>query len=222
MVVVGLALSFTLVGLVVGVGFLLSVGKRVSTELVRKIIHIGVSNWWFILIGFFDSLETAVIGPILFIVANSAAVLSGMANRLGISDRRRNLGLVYFPLSLLLLVLLGYTQTIPLWACGIGCLTMGYGDGLAAIIGKRWGRRNIGLGKTLLGTGALFVITCMVILGFSIGHRLSGLWSLNWWVATGVIALFASLLEAYTPYGLDNITVPVGTALMAFLLLGGL
>ena len=222
MVVVGLVLSFILVGVVVGVGILLSIGKHVSAELVRKIIHIGVSNWWFILIGFFDSLGTAVIGPVLFIFANSTAVLTGITSRLGVSDTGRNLGLIYFPISLLILVLLGYTGSLPLWACGIGFLTMGYGDGLAAIVGKQWGTRRIGLGKTLLGTGVLFVITCIVVLGFSIGYHLPGLWSLGWWVATGIIALFASLFEAYTPYGLDNITVPVGIALMASILLGGL
>ncbi len=222
MVIVGLALSFVLVGVLVGIGFLLSVRKHVSTELVRKIIHIGVSNWWFILIGFFDSLATALIGPVLFIFANSIAVMSGFANRLGISDRQRNLGLVYFPVSLLLLVLLGYTGVIPLWASGIGVMTMGYGDGLAAIVGKKWGRRPIGKRKTLLGTGALLFITCLVVVGFSLGYRLPGTWSSSWWIAMGVVALFAAVLEAYTPFGFDNITVPVGSALVSYVALGGL
>ena len=98
---------------------------------------------------------------------------------------------------------------------------MGYGDGFAAIIGKKWGTRKIRGGKTLLGTFVMGVITLLVLIGFSLGYHIVGVWSASWWVAVVVVSLIAALLEAYTPYGLDNITVPLGTTFFASLLLGG-
>lgn len=220
--ILGLLLSFVFIGIIIGIGIMLSKSDRFSAEFVRKFIHIGVSNWWFILLVSFDSLAYALVGPIMFIVLNSLAVYTGFANVLGISDKRRNLGLVYFPISLLVLVLLGYTGTIPMWACGMGVITMGYGDGLAAIIGKRWGKREIRHGKTVLGTIVMACVTFLVLIGFSIGYHITGLWTVGWWVTLVIVALIVALLEAFTPYGLDNITVPLGTALLATILFGGL
>jgi dolichol kinase len=36
----------------------------------------------------------------------------------------------------------------------------------------------------------------------------------------GVVALVSAALEAFTPFGLDNITVPLGTATLAYMILG--
>lgn len=218
--ILGLLLSFIMVILVVGLGFFLAKQEGVSSETVRKIIHIGVSNWWFILIAFFDKLSFALIGPILFILTNGVAVLSGFADRLGVSDRKRNFGLIYFPISLFIAVLLGYTKTVELFACGIGIITMGYGDGLAALVGKRYGKRKLFGGKTVVGTLTMFFVTFFVVLGFSYGYAIPLLWSRAWYLSAVGIALVASLLEAYTPKGLDNLSVPIGTMLIAHVLLG--
>jgi phytol kinase len=216
----GLLFSFAFIAVVIGSGFLLSRSQKYSSESVRKFIHIGVSNWWFILIAFFDSLAYAVIGPILFIIANAIAVSTGLANVLGIKDKVRNLGLVYFPISLLILVLAGFSQTVPMWACGMGAMAMGYGDGMAALLGKRYGKRKIRGGKTLEGTLVMFVVMILVITVFSLYYGIDSLWSVTWWIFLFLIAAVAALLEAYTPYGLDNLTVPIGTALLAYWGLG--
>ena len=140
--ILGLILTFAFLLVVIGIGLLMSRSDRFSAEFVRKFIHIGVSNWWFILIATFDTLSYALVGPIAFIIANGAAVITGAADVLGIKDKVRNLGLVYFPISLLLLVLIGFNGMLPMWACGIGAMTMGYGDGLAAVIGKHYGKKQ--------------------------------------------------------------------------------
>jgi phytol kinase len=215
-----LILSLVFIGTIIGIGMLLSKSDRFSAEFVRKFVHIGVSNWWFILIASFDSLTYALVGPVLFILVNGIAVVTGAAKVLGISDKRRNLGLVYFPISLLLLVVAGYTNTIPMWACGMGALAMGYGDGLAAMIGKHWESKKIRGDKSLLGTIVMFVVTVLVVIGFSVGYSLPSVWSFTWWISIVIISGVAALLEAYTPHGLDNLTVPLGTTLIAFLLLG--
>lgn len=220
--ILGLILSFAFILVVIGIGYLLSRSDRFTAEFVRKFIHIGVSNWWFILIAMFDTLSFALVGPIAFIVANGAAVATGAADVLGVKDKVRNLGLVYFPISLLLLVLAGYLGILPMWACGMGAMVMGYGDGLAAMIGKHFGKKKIRGGKSYIGTAVMFIVTMLVITGFSMGYRIDSLWSFSWWIGLVVVALFSALLEAYTPFGLDNITVPLGTAFLAYLLLGAL
>jgi phytol kinase len=215
----GLIFSFALILVVIAIGFLMSRSDRFTAEFVRKFVHIGVSNWWFILIATFDTLSYALVGPIVFIIANGVAVVTGAADVLGVKDKVRNLGLVYFPISLLLLVLLGYDGMLPMWACGMGAMAMGYGDGLAGLIGKHFGRKKICGGKSFTGTAVMFVVTMLVVIGFSAGYRIDSVWSLSWWTGV-VVALLSAALEAFTPFGLDNITVPLGTAALAYLMLG--
>lgn len=221
MEVQGLVLSFTLILGVVTIGVLLSLSKLFSTEFSRKFIHIGVSNWWFILITYFDSLPYALIGPLFFIVVNTIVVYTNLATTLGISEERRNMGLIYYPITLTLLVILGFKGVFPLWACGIGMIVMGYGDGLAAVIGGKWGKRKIWGRKTQLGTIVMAVVTFIILILFSVCYNLRGLWSFPWWFSIILIALTVALTETYTPYGLDNISVPLVATLLSYLFLGG-
>ncbi len=221
MEVKGLILSFTLILSVVAIGVLLSLSKMLSSESSRKFIHIGVSNWWFILITYFDSLSYALIGPLTFIVLNTIVVYTNLATLVGISEERRNMGLIYYPISLTILVILGFNGIFPLWACGIGIIVMGYGDGLAAVIGGRWGKRRIWGRKTQLGTLVMALVTFIVLIFFSVWYNLKGVWSFPWWFSLILIAATVALTEAYTPYGLDNISVPLVATLLSHLLLGG-
>jgi len=219
---VGLLASFGFIGVIVGLGFFMARSKRIKPEFIRKFIHIGVSNWWFLLLWGFDSIWFAVVGPVFFIAANTVAVFTGFADVLGISDRRRNYGLIYYPISLLFLVIVSFLDILPFWACGIGLFAMGYGDGFAAVFGKKWGRKDVNGkqgGKTFVGSIVMFSITLLVVIGFSLGYNLQGLWSFYWWLGVLAIALSATLLEAYTPCGLDNLSVPLGTAIIAALVL---
>ena len=218
----GLIVSFVCIGMILAIAVILSRMKKIKPEFIRKFIHVGVSNWWFLLLWGFDDIRFAVIGPVFFVLGNAVAVFSGAADILGITDRRRNYGLIYYPISILILVVLGFQGILPLCACGIGVLSMGYGDGFAAVIGKRWGHRRIDIwhgGKTYLGSAVMFAICALVAMGFSIGYQLESLWTLTWWLGIVVVAMAATLLEAFTPLGLDNLTVPLGTALVAALVL---
>jgi phytol kinase len=216
----GLTVSFGFIGTIVGVGFLMARDKRIKPEFIRKFIHIGVANWWFLLLWGFDSLAYALVGPVFFILANTAAVFTGTADVLGIRDRRRNYGLIYYPISLFFLVAAGFMDLLPMWAAGIGVLTMGYADGFAAVAGKRWGHCSVSGtkgAKTVVGSSVMFIITALVVLGFSVGYRFDSLWTLSWWIGLIVVAASATCIEAFTPWGLDNLSVPLGTAIIAAL-----
>ena len=97
-------------GLVYSFSFIFAV--HLSSETVRKIIHIGVSNWVFILTGCFNTLSFALIGPVTFIILNGVFVYSGAAKLLGMGNRKRDNGLIYFPFSLLVMTLLYYRGLI--------------------------------------------------------------------------------------------------------------
>ncbi|MFA5467887.1 MAG: hypothetical protein WC224_02370 [Sphaerochaetaceae bacterium] len=217
----GLVFSFTFIFVIVALGVLLSLTKVASGETARKFIHIGVSNWWFILIHYFTTLSSALIGPLAFIIINTIVVYTNLATLVGISTKRRNMGLIYYPISLAILVVLGFKGIFPLWACGIGVLAMGYGDGLAAVIGGKWGKRRIWGRKTQLGTIVMALVTLIILVVFSVTFNLKGLWSFPWGFSVSLIALIVALTEAYTPYGLDNVSVPLVAALLSYLLLGG-
>lgn len=212
----GLIVSFVFLGAVVGIAVLLRRFTKLSAEFIRKFIHIGVSNWWFILLFCMDNIWYALIGPVLFIILNAIVTFGGYGGFLGMDDKKRNYGLIYFPFSLLILVLLTYNGKLAFAAATVGVLCMGYGDGLAAIIGHAWGKRRLPFqtgGKTWLGTCVMFFVSTCVAYIFApatgIPYRLLVA------VTTGLVGAF---LEAATPLGLDNVTVPLGTALWVAIL----
>ena len=91
-------------------------------------------------------------------------------------------------------------------ACG-GILALAVGDSAAAIIGSavrspRWGR------VSLAGSGACFVFSAVVIL----------LLGVHPWHAAVAGGVAAALLEAFSGTKMDNLTMPVGVALVLSLL----
>ena len=88
---------------------------------------------------------------------------------------------------------------------------MGYGDGLAALIGSRWGRHQYSVmnaRKSWEGTLVMFFVSLAVVLIFTPYSLATAL----------VMALVAAFFEAVTPLGLDNITVPLLTVLTGVIL----
>jgi phytol kinase len=214
--IAGLIGSFIFLGSVIVFAIALGKFAKVSSETVRKIVHVGVSNWWFFEMTYFTQLKYALIGPIAFILVNSLFTFLDWGKAIGLGDRKRNYGLIYFPVTLLVLVLLQFNGILSSLACLIGVLVMGYGDGFAALIGKKWGKKKLPLpsgGKTYVGTYAMlaisFSVSLVLLLAFS---------PVSFRTALGVSALIgvvASVVEAVTPLGIDNLSVPLLCAFIA-------
>jgi phytol kinase len=207
-----------LFGILISAKTLMILFPSIGLESVRKYIHIMVTNWWFILTYYFTTTSAALFGPFFFIVFNTLGIIFDLWRLLGMSDRIRNYGLVYYPISLFILVFLEQFHFIPRYCAGIGYFCMGYGDGFAALIGKSFGRRKITGSRTFVGSGTMLIACVGVGIGFSISY------DLNWTqTAVGiakivVIAIIATLLELMTPKGLDNLSVPLGTAGMVVII----
>ena len=129
-------------GIVVGIIYILLIFgssvffKKFGKEATRKYMHIMLSNWWIIAMIFFDNVIWASICPAIFIIVN---FISYKYKLIKTMEREENdgFGTVYYAISLLVLVIITFKVINKPWIGLCGVLVMGYGDGLAAIIGKK-------------------------------------------------------------------------------------
>lgn len=188
-------------------------GKEAS----RKYIHIMLSNWWIIAMIFFDSPVFACIGPGLFIIIN---FISYKYNLIKAMEREENekdgLGTVYYAVSLFILAYLtfGKLNNTVLGLCAI--IVMGYADGMAAIIGKAVKSPSFKIGntkKTLAGSLTMLTITFIIVSGYLVFNNVA-----YWFVKAIIISLIITFIEAISIKGTDNLTVPLITAGLLFLI----
>ncbi len=187
---------------------------QVDGELTRKVVHIGTGNvilfaWWG-QIPAWVGITCSITASVITLVSYRYPILPGV-NSVG----RKSLGTFFYAVSIGLLV--GYFWPLgqPEYAA-IGILTMSYGDGLAALIGQRWGKHRYqswGSSKSWEGSLTMLVISGSVsvgILGLGLG--------LSWLVGAIALAtaLVATALETWSWLGIDNLTVPLGAAFIAY------
>ena len=215
----GVIVSFGFVFAMLGIAQALLQARLVTATVSRKLVHIGVAHWWFFAMYFFDRWQFAIIAPIAFILINLASYLFRLLPAMEHEVRTKNLGTVYFPVSLLILVLLGWAGPMPPWIAGLGILVLGYGDGLASLIGEHFARRPFrifGNTKSYLGTAVMFVASAVVVVVFILlfgSQPTAAGWLIAAAFATGAVATAVELL---TPFGVDNLTVPVLTSLFFY------
>ncbi|MEI6875149.1 MAG: DUF92 domain-containing protein [Spirochaetota bacterium] len=181
----------------------------------RKVVHIGVAHWWLLYLAIIVSPVVGMIGALTFIVINTASYRLHVFKAMEDPTPSRNLGTIWFPLSLAVLIGLEMLGVIQRWEAAVGVLVMGWGDGMAAVVGQRFSRKPVlvfGSKKSVAGTAALiafsFVVTAIITKVFVPELPL---WDLI--LRAGATALFAALVELATPFGVDNLTVPILTTL---------
>ena len=211
----GLVISILYIGLVIGISGLFS---KASKEASRKFIHIMLANWWIIAMIFFDNMWIAGILPALFIIINYASykfdIIKSM-ERDDDSGEEKTLGTVFYAVSLLIEVILcfGFFKNTIIGLVGI--LVMGYGDGFAAIAGKSIKSKEftiLGGKKSLAGCSTMFIISLIII-----SCALAYFNIQFWYIKSIIIALVATIFEAISVKGTDNLTVPILTTLMVWM-----
>lgn len=209
---VGLFASYAFVFAVIGMATLLDKLNILSDEGSRKFIHIGVANWWFIALWFFDQSTVlfAIIPPASFILLN---YLSYRFNLIASMERdtvsSHNLGTVWYAVSLLIVTGVAFSLGAGFRIAGaMAICIMGYGDGLSALMGKKINSRRLYHNKTLAGTMTMFIVSLIIAL---IGFTLLQTSPLGWVIIMALItAGVATLVELFTGKGIDNLTVPLG------------
>lgn len=192
--------------------------RILSAFTARKMTHIAMAHWWLIAMALFDDPWVASAGPAGSLLAVTAFPITGALPGADSEGGARSLGIIAYCASLLVLVNLSWRGVMPAWIAGLGVLTMGWGDGMAGLVGLRFGRGGIriwGRRKTVHGTVAMFVSSFLVALLMTLvfGARASSPASR---VALSLsTAGVATALELLTPLGMDNFTISVGTALFS-------
>ena len=160
-----LFISYGFIALVMFIASMLKKQEYVSEETSRKIIHIGVSNWYFIALYFASSIDIGllIIPPITFIFFNYLSYRLNLVKGMERADKK-DLGTVYYPIALLALLL--FSNQIGKVDVGfLGFMVLGYGDGLAAVIGKKFGRTRSKSGKSFIGSLTMFIVSIFVNIG---------------------------------------------------------
>ncbi|MCW4054575.1 MAG: phosphatidate cytidylyltransferase [Candidatus Bathyarchaeota archaeon] len=204
-----------------------------SGKYSRKFLHVVIGNLLFI-IPFF-TLNTFPLNFPLYVAAPfilvtflatpyspSRTLRKRLKGLTGITEDGHHLGLVYYAFSYTLLALFFASKPYVIAA---GVLPMAYGDASAAIIGKKYGKRQyyVFTNKSLEGSATMFLVSFLTIevslLFFSTLYSLPLLFLT---VATLVVASIATIAEALSPLGFDNITVPMLGASVFLLFTGGI
>lgn len=192
----------------------------ISGETARKVIHVGVGVWAVPTVFLFDDWKIAVLPPLTFVLVNF--VIHRFRLLPGLGDDPTNLGTVFFPISFAGLLALFFRPgeaSDAGYAAVAGLLAMALGDAAAAIVGKRYGTRRyivFGHARTMEGSFAVFLVSGAAVA--AVLSTMAGL-DLHPALALGLVSGTAAAgIEAFCPYGSDNLFVPVGVAGLVFAL----
>jgi len=206
-----LLLSYTYVFAVIMGGEGLRRWRRYSVDFTRKFIYVGVGLWIIGTVALFQNRYLAIIPPLSFVALNYISYRREMFKAMETGEPG-NLGTVYFPLSFTALILWLWERPALLVA---SLMPMTLGDAAAALVGERFGRhhfRVFGSQKSWEGSIAMFLVS-FVAMWITLGIMSNAGWGTSLWLAAAV-ALLASAVEAFTPWRMDNLTVPFVSALL--------
>ena len=214
-----LILAFVYVFAAIGLGEVLRRSLRLSQGFTRKFIHVAVGMISIPTVFMFQSLYWAIIPPLAFVAINYLDYRFGLIQAM-MSSNRSNLGTVYFPISFAaILALFWGNPSMPTTQPHLivaALMPLTWGDALAAVVGERMGRYRytiFGHTRSLEGSATMLVVSALatwLALGmFPPATRL---------VAALVTALGATVAEAISPWGIDNLTVPAASALILALI----
>jgi phytol kinase len=185
-----------------------------GAEASRKVVHIGTGNvillaWWLQVPAYLGILAS-ILFSLLTLISYRYPILPSVS---GVG--RQSWGTFFYAVSIGVLIACFWPQAQPEYAV-LGILLMTWGDGLAALIGQRFGRHPYsvwGINKSWEGSLTM-AVTSAAIAGLLLYEVQGNLWQT--WAIAILVALAATGLEAISKYGIDNLTVPIGSAFLCF------
>nr|WP_287522431.1 SEC59/DGK1/VTE5 family protein [Okeania sp. SIO2C2] len=189
---------------------------KVDPEISRKVVHIGTGNvillaWW-LQIPAWVGIMAGILSAAIALISYRLPILPSV-NSVG----RKSLGTFFYAVSIGILIGCFWFLEQPQYAA-LGILIMAWGDGLAAVIGQNFGKHPYqvwGMKKSWEGSLTMCLVSyaiCSLILLAVQGN----IWPT--WVVAIPVALAATGLETLSKIGIDNLTVPLGSAALCFLL----
>ena len=189
---------------------------KVDPEISRKVVHIGTGNvillaWW-LQIPAWVGIMAGILSAAIALISYRLPILPSV-NSVG----RKSLGTFFYAVSIGILIGWFWFLKQPQYAA-LGILIMAWGDGLAAVIGQNFGKHPYqvwGMKKSWEGSLTMCLVSyiiCSLILLAVQGN----IWQT--WVVAIPVALAATSLETLSKIGIDNLTVPLGSAAICFVL----
>ena len=209
-----IAIAAGWVFLIILIAWLVSRFTPNQPEIIRKIVHIGSGNvillaWWFH-IPAYVGISAAILAGLISVISYFVPILPGI-NSVG----RQSLGTFFYAVSIGILVGYFWYLQKPEYAA-LGILIMTWGDGLAALIGQRFGKHKyylFGANKSWEGSLTMTVVSYLVSVIILLATRGSS-WQI--WLVSALVSITATLLESVSFLGIDNLTVPIGSAILAY------
>lgn len=188
---------------------------KIPDEIFRKTLHFilltslfvfvfAYQTWW---ISVITCLCIVVIAyPILFFFERFQSYSETITERKK-GEMRSSLIIVFLMFSIVISTCWGLLNDRILVLVVI--YSWGYGDAFAALIGKKFGKHKIYKKKSLEGTLAMFITSFIVIVTILLLHNI-----IPWYfslVCALVTSIIVSVVELYTPNGLDTLTCPLSS-----------
>ena len=193
-------------------------------EVSRKFLHIMVGNMIFAMPFFSDPwilllfITLPVTIALFFLTEYSPIKIQN-----SVTESGHGLGLFFYALiwSILLLIYPIMIDPNLLWIVALAIVPLVYGDGFAALVGGKWGKIKyhiFGGEKTLAGSLAMLAVTAVLsvfvwVFYSALGYTLP---ELNLWYIL-IISALATVAEAISYGGIDNLTVPSVTSILYYL-----
>lgn len=186
-------------------------------EFSRTFTHILVMNWWLIATFFIKDYWLAITAPILFVIFNTLNVIYNFIPAINTKRRDSNKGPIYYALAVFILTAATFHTPSFHIVGGIGLLVMAYGDGFAALIGQKYGTHTYTIfkgHKTFEGSFTMLVVSMIVITTY----QYLQLGTVDF-IQVFLLSLVATFVEAISPFGIDNLFIPILVSLLYFIMI---
>lgn len=210
-ILLGYIIATVYVVLVVGVS-LVFYKFGLPKNYTRKIVHILVGAEWIILSELMGATYHFLIVCLAFTAILALSFFKKLLPAMS-SDGENDPGTVYYGVSMSIMALITLFVGEMMVPFGIGVFCTSLGDGLAGVVGQLVKKNNpkIYRNKSLVGTLTNFVVSFGVALVFDAVYALP----LTLWHCF-FIGVFSAGLELIGSYGLDNLYITIGIALLSY------
>ena len=210
-----------LIGVVVSLSYIMGVllfSSKMTwfgVEFSRKFAHMMIANWWFIGNYFFTNVYVCSLVPIIVGVIMASSYKWNLFKGIERPGQKKSYGTVYYFISIFILVNISfriYGNMIPMGICFV---PLGYGDGVAALVGKKLHRGCFyikGREKSLSGSLAMLMVSLASMVIYNVVYNLD--FSIQKLV---ILSLAATIIEGVSVNGTDNLTIPLGTFVVSCL-----
>lgn len=210
----GLLISILYIVIIIAISTRLT---HLPFEFSRTFTHILVMNWWLIATFFIKDYWLAITAPILFVIFNTLNVIYNFIPAINTKRRDSNKGPIYYALAVFILTAATFHTPSFHIVGGIGLLVMAYGDGFAALIGQKYGTHTYTIfkgHKTFEGSFTMLVVSMIVITTY----QYLKLGTVDF-IQVFLLSLVATFVEAISPFGIDNLFIPILVSLLYFIMI---